>query len=68
MNTWGGPFPRRDGESLGLASYTITQPSQEALDQVAQRLRQADWPFEAAEKGIRVTDPSGIDILFTRLS
>jgi catechol 2,3-dioxygenase len=68
MNTWGGPFPRRDGESLGLASYTITQPSQEALDQVAQRLRQADWPFEAAEEGIRVTDPSGIDILFTRLS
>lgn len=67
MNVWGGPFPPRHGESLGLAGFAVELPNEAALAEVRDRLAQADWPHTVTADGIHVTDPSGIHLLIRLL-
>jgi catechol 2,3-dioxygenase len=59
LNTWQGigASPAPEG-TAGLRHYTIDVPTAADVDAVAERLHQAEWPFEPIARGIRLHDPS----------
>ena len=60
LNTWQGrgAQPAAAGAS-GLRSFTIEVPSPADVEAIAGRLREAGWPLEMTQEGLRVLDPSG---------
>jgi catechol 2,3-dioxygenase len=64
LNTWNsrGAGPPPPG-AIGLHSFEVLLPTQDALDAVLQRLRQADIEIQAEAEGSLVRDPSGNAVL-----
>jgi catechol 2,3-dioxygenase len=64
LNTWNsrGAAPPPAG-TVGLRSFEVLLPTQEALDAVLQRLRQAGIDIQAEAGGSLVHDPSGNAVL-----
>lgn len=66
FNTWkgqGAPPPPPD--ALGIRYFTIVLPDTAELEQVLERVRQADLETEPTEQGILVRDPSQIAVVLT---
>ena len=66
LNTWAGVgAPPPPPGAIGLRHFTVRLPDRPAIDQLAQRLRQASIPVEEAGAAILARDPSSNAILFT---
>lgn len=64
LNTWiGAGAPPNPENAVGLNVFTITLPHSEELARIAERLTEANIPFEWQEHGILVQDPSANRIL-----
>jgi catechol 2,3-dioxygenase len=64
LNTWhsaGAPAPAPG--AIGLRSFEVVLPDQEALEQTLERLRAAEIDGEPIEGGTLVRDPSGHGVL-----
>jgi catechol 2,3-dioxygenase len=65
MNTWesaGAPAPEKG--AVGLRYFEIQLPTQDDLEQLTLRLRNAEWPYHLGQDGLVVADPSGNAIHF----
>ncbi|SHN27096.1 VOC family protein [Gracilibacillus kekensis] len=66
LNTWNGVgAPPPSENSVGLASYTLTYPSKQALDEVVFNLTAIGVPVEQEQKQIIIKDPSKNNIIIT---
>jgi catechol 2,3-dioxygenase len=66
FNNWQGEgAPPPPPNMLGLRYFTIVLTDQTQLDEVLERLKQAEIPFEQTEQGYFVQDPSQINVLLT---
>jgi catechol 2,3-dioxygenase len=66
FNTWAGVgAPQPAPDSVGLRWYEIQLPDTAALEEVADRIRQAGLPLEERPDGLFVRDPAQNGILLT---
>lgn len=66
LNTWqgaGAPMPPED--ALGLDYFTILLPDEQALRDTAERIHAGGAAAQESEEGMRLTDPSGHQVLLT---
>jgi catechol 2,3-dioxygenase len=66
LNTWqgaGAPIPPAD--ALGLDYFTILLPDEQALRDTAERIHAGGADLQESEGGMRLTDPSGHQVLLT---
>lgn len=65
LNTWGtaAAEPPPEQEARLLAVH-LALPGSESIDQVAERLAAAGWPYEREEGSLSVVDPIGIRLEF----
>jgi catechol 2,3-dioxygenase len=65
-NTWAGAgLPPAPPDAARLLWYEIRQPDAAAVETIAARLAAAEHPFAREANGVRVSDPSGIEMLLT---
>ncbi len=65
-NTWAGVgLPPAPADAARLLWYEIRQPDAAAIDAIAARLATAGYGHERDTTGLRVVDPSGIQLLLT---
>jgi catechol 2,3-dioxygenase len=66
FNVWHGVgVPAPPEGALGLRRFSIVLPSKQALEQLAQRLRDAGITFQKVDGSILLKDPSGIPLALT---
>lgn len=67
FNTWQGEgAPPAPLDALGLRYISFTFPNQAAWDQFLARIEEIELPYNMADEGILVSDPSSNTVLFMR--
>ncbi|MET0786207.1 MAG: glyoxalase, partial [Paenisporosarcina sp.] len=63
LNVWGRPNPiERDDSTLGLKSYSIVYPSEEARQKVVAQLKEIGATVSVQSDYVSAIDPSGIEV------